>query len=257
MDTNVSTDANQDANFLLIMGHNFNTATAKFKIETADSDSYSGVSTPAMTEVVNATISGGYAVPAADGWSLVTFTQATDNKNVRIVFDDRGSNYGAHIQIAVVSLGEHFSFPHSPDMQLKKSLTYEGVEHMESAGGNTFSNASYLAPSQWATSPFHSSLLTIRKSGRLNVDMGFSYVADTSVFPEEMYDPSHLSSSNCVMTNIVQRTFGGHHPFLFQFDSATATSDDSFMWCRLNSDFEATQVAHRLWNFNMSLRESW
>ena len=97
----------------------------------------------------------------------------------------------------------------------------------------------------------------MRKSGRLNVDMDFSYVADTEIFPEELYDPSKQSASNSVMTNLVQRTFGGHHPFLFQFDSATATSDDSFMWCRLNSDFQATQVAPLIWNFSINLRETW
>ena len=257
MDTNVETDANQDANFLLIMGHNFNTATAKFKIETDDNDSYSSVSTPTMTEVVNATITGGYAVPAADGWSLVTFTQATDNKNVRIVFDDRGSNYGAHIQLSVISLGEHFTFPHSPDMQIEKSLTFEGVKLIESIGGNTYSNASYLASPQWNTSPFFTADNAVRKTGRLNVEMDFSYITDTDLFPEELYDPTKQSTSNSIMTNLVQRTFGGHDPFLFQFDSATATSDDSFMWCRLNSDFQATQVANQIWNMNLSLRETW
>jgi len=257
MDTNVETDANQDANFLLIMGHNLNTAGAKFKIETDDNDSYSSAQTPTMTEVVNSTISTGWAIPGSDGWSLVTFTQATDNKNVRIVFDDVSSDYNADIKIAVVSLGEHFTFPHSPDMNIKKSLTYEGVKLMESVGGNTYSNASYLASPQWNTSPFFTADNAVRKTGRLNVDMNFSYVADTNLFPEELYDPTKQSTSNSIMTNLVQRTFGGHYPFLFQFDSATATSDDSFMWWRLDSDFQATQVANQIWNVNLSLRETW
>jgi len=257
MDTNISTDANQDANFLAIMGHNLDTVNAKFKIETDDSDSYASVQTPTMTNVVNAAISGGYAVTASDGWSLVTFTQATDNKSVRIVFDDVSSNYNADIKIGAISLGEHFTFPHSPDMQIQKSLTFEGVKRLESTGGSTYSNASYLASPQWTTSPFGIADNTVRKSGRLNVDMDFSYVADTEIFPEELYDPSKQSASNSVMTNLVQRTFGGHHPFLFQFDSATATSDDSFMWCRLNSDFQATQVAPLIWNFSINLRETW
>ena len=257
MDTNIATDANQDANFLAIMGHNLDTVNAKFKIETADSDSYSSVSTPTMTNVVNAAISGGYAVPASDGWSLVTFTQATDNKSVRIVFDDVSANYNADIKIGAISLGEHFTFPHSPDMQIQKSLTFEGVKRLESTGGSSFSNASYLASPQWNTSPFFTADNAVRKTGRLNVEMDFSYITDTDLFPEELYDPTKQSTSNSIMTNLVQRTFGGHDPFLFQFDSATATSDDSFMWCRLNSDFQATQVANQIWNMNLSLRETW
>ena len=259
IDTNIATDTSQDANFLAILSHNLSTATAKFKIITDDDTNFGSVDTPTMTEVYNASISGGYATPGHAGWSLVTFNYAGTNNNryVKIEFDDTGSGYGADIQIGAILFGEYLDFPHSPNLDIRKSLIYDGINRQDSVGGSTYSNASFIASPDWVKPPFTTSSNPLRKTGRILYDLNFSYINDTDLFPEKLFNAGDLATSNNIMTNLYQRTLSGHHPFLFQPDKDTATKDDSFLWCRINSEFEATQVSNNVWNTKLSLRETW
>ena len=104
IDTNIDTDARLLAEpmFVAILGHNLKSADAKFKIETDDASDFGSAQTPAMTEVCNGTISSSYSVPASDGWTLITFTQATDNRYHRIVIDSTTSNYDEDIKIGCI-----------------------------------------------------------------------------------------------------------------------------------------------------------
>ena len=58
------------------------------------------------------------------------------------------------------------------------------------------------------------------------------------------------------MGNVLQRTFGTHHPFLIQWsDSAVGSVYDNFSWVRLADVPKFNQVANQVWNANVSLVE--
>ena len=259
INTNASTDANQDANFVAILGHNFKTSGAKFQIQTDDASNFASAQTPTMTEAVNLDITGAYAVPGENGWSLATFTQASDNQYIRIELKPSSSNYSADIKIGCILIGEYFDFPHSPDLSIKKQLIFDGIRKQQSVGGQTYGNASFIHGADWFLEPMRNSteasLNEIRKSGRVQLDMDFSYMADTDVYPQELYDKTHFIGTNNLLNNVLQRSHGGLHPFLFQYDKDASNGEDSFLWCRLNNTPTFTQVANRVWSTKIGILE--
>jgi len=261
-DTGLGTDVTQDANFVAILGHNLKSADVKFKLQTDDTANFSGTpKSPALTEVVNIggdVVGGNYATPASNGWSLFTFTQATDNAYIRLLIDPGTSNYDTHIQIGAILIGEYIDFAHSPDLSISKKFVYDGVTRQNSVGGQTYSTASWLKPSNWFTHAYGGVQLaanSLTKSGRTHLDMNFSYLTDTDVFPEVMYNYPSINAGNDIASNLIFRTHGGHFPFLFQFDKDTATVEDSFMYCRLANEPTFSQVAHQTWSCDISLIE--
>ena len=263
INTNISTDANQDANFVAILGHNFKTSDVKFQVQTDDASSFDSdgsFKTPTMTEVVNLDLGGtAYASPGENGWSLATFTQASDNQYIRIRLDPRAGNYDADIKIGCILIGEYFDFPHSPDLSIKKQLIFDGIQTQQSIGGQTYGNASFINGADWFLEPMRNSTETsanaLQKSGRVQLDMNFSYMADTDVYPQELYDKTHFIGTNNLLNNVLQRSSGGLHPFLFQYDKDTSNAEDSFLWCRLNNTPTFTQVANRVWSTKIDILE--
>ena len=261
MDTNISTDSSQDSNFVAILGHNFEDAGVKFRVQTDDDTNFGSAQTPTMTEVVNCDIASTYCVPGENGWSLFTFTQASDNMFIRIEIQSASGNYDADIKIGAILVGETATvFPSSPDMNITKQLLYDGVSLQNSVGGQTYSNASHVMKPNWGNyNPWEnktsSTLNTMATSGRMKVDMNWSYMADSDVFLENHYDRADLSTETNLVSNLIQRTHNSHIPFIFQFDKDTATADDSFMLCRLANEPTFNQVAHRTWNCDISLLE--
>jgi len=261
IDTGLTTDITQDANFIAILGHNLKSADVKFKLQTDDDTDFGTAQSPALTEVVNIggdVSSGDYATPAYNGWSLFTFTQASDNAFIRLIIDAETSNYDADIKIGALLLGEYIDLPHSPDLSIKKQIIYDGVKKQNSTGGQTYSNATWLKSPDWVTHAYGGIQIganPLTKSGRTHLDMNFSYLADTDVFPAIMYNYNYLTAGNDIVSNLVFRTHGGHFPFLFQFDKDTTTVEDAFMYCRLAKEPTFTQVANQTWNSDISLIE--
>tara|TARA_R100000750_G_scaffold36262_1_gene23392 strand:+ start:325 stop:1341 length:1017 start_codon:yes stop_codon:yes gene_type:complete len=265
IDTNYSTDANVDNNFIAILGHNMDEADAEFRIQTDDHSGFASAQSPAMVEVVNCgggcdAGSGNYCSPAYNGWSLATFSQATDNRYMRIYFDPADdSNYDANLGISAIIVGEYWDFPNSPDLNISKTFEFDGVKKLQSFGGQTYSNASYLRGGHWnVRPPYKNSTSTSAVGygyGRTNMDMSFSYLADTDVFPDLRYDTAQVFQSNNMLNNLIVKTGGGHFPFLLQYDNATASADDSFLWCRLDNEPEFSQIAYQTWDTSLSFRE--
>ena len=259
INTNITSDSAQDSNFIAILGHNFEEADVKFRIQTHDYSGFASPQTPTMTNVVNSTVSSGYAVPSANGWSLATFSATSDNQWIRIELAPGTGNYDADTKIGAILIGEYIDFPHAPDMNVSKKLLFDGVKKQQSIGGQTYANASFLSGADWYHEPYVNSgnvnSNPLRRTGRISLDMNFSYMNDTDVFPQEFNDNSYLIGSDNIIGNLVQRTGGGMYPFMFQFDNSANTDDDSYLWCRLNGEPTFSQVAHQTWNCDVSLIE--
>jgi len=208
----------------------------------------------------------GYIAPAYDGWSLFSFdTSDADNKYIRLVIDPDGSGsdtFTDDIKIGAIMIGEYWDFPHSPDLNLKKTLSYDGITRQTSMGGQTYSNATYMRPANWFVNPFmlQSNASDMGRSGRLNIDMKFSYLNDQDVFPYRLNffpDFSEDQYGDDFISNVVQRTLNGHHPMLFQIDKNVASPSevDDFLWCRMAKEPSLTQSAPNMWDVDLSLIE--
>jgi hypothetical protein len=184
------------------------------------------------------------------------------NRYVRLEIDSASANYDtATMQLSTIQIGEYLTLPNAPDMNINKSIIYDGVKKQNSIGGQTYANASHIRPPDWIQEPWETggsaTINTYGRSGRIKLDMNFSYLNDTDVFPDEFYDRQDIVTGNDITSNLIFRTNGGMFPFLFQFDKDTATAKDSFMWCRLLDDPTFSQVMHRLWSVDLSLIEEY
>jgi hypothetical protein len=265
INTQMTTDNYTDNNYMLILGHNLEDAGVKFKLQHDDASNFSSAVSPALTELVNIggdVSSGNYATPANNGWSLFTWTTGgSDNQYYRLILDSVAGNYDADIKISCIQMGESWAFPHAPDMNIQKSLAF-GNTIQESAGGMTYSNASWLAAPYWGgmveafENKNHTTPHAMRKAGKFSWDLNFSYMADSDAFYSELYQEQDIFTDSSFMGNLLQRTLGTHHPFLIQWDdSATGSVYDNFSWVRLSDVPKFNQVAHRTWNANVSLVE--
>ena len=278
--TGNATDALAESNFLAIMNHNFASADAVFVVQTDDSSTFSSPTTVSTTgshtKVVNATAndSAGEIDPAEDGWTLITWpTQESNNQYLRITISDEngtGQNFLKDPRIGSIMFGEYFDFP-SMDLSLSTDIEYDGTTLINSTGGSTFANSSYLAQPTWsATNPWTNTDASnqqtygfIRRNGRLRHSMNFSYLADTNIFTESMHhhdEGSGLSlfyDAETMHSNFYNRIFGQHLPFLFSIDKDSTSEGDYGMFRLANNSLKTTQVASRTWNVGLDLVESW
>ena len=271
IDTEFGNDALAASNYLAILGHNFNTADVVFKVEIDDDPAMGDptlVSTTGNhTKVINAAedAAADWIDTAFDGWTLITWSlQTSNNRYIRITFEDdsggSGSDFDSDIKIGSLMFGEYLDFPHSPDLSLKTTIDYDGTSLQTSAGGSTYANSAYLSPPDWAVSkPWQTSnypdYAFEKRSGRLYHDLKFSYITDTDLFPSNMY--ASLWSSNSIQSLFYNRVSGQHLPFLFCVDSESTSVGDYGMFRLANNKFQATQVAHQVWNMNLNLVETW
>jgi hypothetical protein len=275
INTQMTTDSYTDNNYMLILGHNLEQSGVKFKLQHSDSSTFAddSVVNPALTELVNigGNVSAGsgddfdeanYATPGNNGWSLFTWTSGgSDNQYYRLTLDSVAGNYDDDIKISCIIMGEYWSFPHAPDMAIQKILAF-GNTIQESVGGMTYSNASWLAAPPWGgmveafENKNHTTPHAMRKAGKFSWDLNFSYMTDSDVFYPELYQEQDIFTDSSFMGNVLQRTFGTHHPFLIQWsDSAVGSVYDNFSWVRLADVPKFNQVANQVWNANVSLVE--
>ena len=258
IDTNLDTDGRLLAEpmFVAILGHNLKSADAKFKIETDDDSAFGSVKTPTMTAICNGTISSGYSVPAQDGWTLITFSQSTDNRYHRIVIDSTTSNYDEDIKIGCILYGTTYEFPNAPDLNIKKSFKYDGVKVNESLGGQKYAHATYLTNGSWvSTSYWDGSTEPSMKSGRIKLDMSFSFLSDSDVFSSDVYRAESSQQDDAIVPKLLYLTNGGMFPFLLQLDKDNNDDDDGFLWCRLDNEPSFSQVAYNQYSTQLSFVE--
>ena len=259
IDTNIDTDNDLlgETMFVAFLGHNFHTSDVKFEIQTDDASDFGSDQNPTLTEVYNAAdVGSGFRHPGADGWSIVTYTQNTDNRYQRIHLATNSGNYDADIKIGCILWGVAYTFPSSPDMNIKRSFSYDGLKISESLGGQKYAHATHLTNSSWtATGAWDASTEKAFKTGRQQIDMSFSYLADTDAFPSNLYDMGVSRTDESILNRLIFMTNGGMFPLLLQLDSTENSGDDGWLYCRLNNKPTFDQVAFRHWSTNLSFIE--
>jgi len=286
---NLDMQSERPKSFIAVLNHNLFTARGKIRFfagnAIGDVDALDGTgndvdwSAVTTTEAVNADsiITGGsdnsvVVEPAADGSTVFTFTE-TSQRFWGIQFEGATHTNGASnatnevwnatydFRVANILIGEVYSMPHNPDMQVVRNIIMGGNDIVESYSGRRFSNmrwygrqadSSTLSRSPFATSQYAHGL----HSGRLRYDMDFSYLASTDVMPDE-YGTIDNDDDN-VISDIWENTLGSHIPFIFSIDkdADAATNESEHLFARFSQDsLKMTQVANQIWNLNMSIEE--
>lgn len=254
--------------FIAILNHNLATATGKIRIAASNTESHvtndnlTGATAINCTEVVNAGGADGSSnifTPAADGSTIVTCAES-DLRYWGIQFEGSNSNNFSSTDLTVgcVLVGEYFDAA-PVDVNLTRTIDFDGVNVQESIGGQRFSTM--LNHGRQTSSTSKSPFVTTTSQqqvfgGRMIYDMTMSHVAHDEVMPTQYntFDPTGDSFVNDVW-NI---TNGNHLPFIFSIDNTHTGSnaESSHIFARFGqSDLKMNQVASNRFNFKLRIEE--
>tara|TARA_R110000824_G_scaffold7445_3_gene33308 strand:+ start:1387 stop:2334 length:948 start_codon:yes stop_codon:yes gene_type:complete len=247
--------------FVAILGHNLNSSESSFRI---------GIGSYANhidhTEYINMDTSG---VASYDGFSIININTLPYGAN-SFWFDIVGTP-----AIGSIIVGTKYTMPHSPDLNLTMTREYGGIKTIETKGGASLSNAFYTKPPAWGDLgawEVGGGDPKLSKSGRRVWGLSFSYLADSSVFPDvsalrnfeiEGYSAGDDSTVNTLLfdnnfySQVIHKTNGGQLPFIFQPDKDNS-NPDQFAICKFDqSSFSFQQQSPSLYSCKMKIREVW
>ena len=262
-DTRVTSTANK-WDYVAILNHNLHSADGRIRLAykaTAFTGAGEGTTVSGLTSVVNGTVDTNVSDPPADGSTINTFNEVTasDGRYWAIEIEDDSSFSGTDLEIGSILMGESYTMPHSPDLSVKRSIHYDGVKVLKSAGGGEYANATHIGGDDFINSsfgqPFRNKSVTGRRraGSRMQYDMNFSYLNDSDIMPSDMAAPY----SDTVFHDVWGKTSGMYVPFIFTPDSTSTTMGD-YMFARFaKSSMDMTQVANNIWNVGMSVVETW
>ena len=168
-----------------------------------------------------------------------------------------------------ILLGTFYDFPHSPDLNLSLSYSYDGIKETTTKGGATLTNSFYTKPPAWGTLGAWElgGTAAHAKSGRRIWDLSFSYLADSSVFPDNAGLVNEDSNDTTTLTlleddsfqRVIHLTNGGQIPFIFQPDNTSGSEKpDSFAIAKFDmKSFKFSQVSMNTYNCKIRIKEIW
>ncbi len=167
-----------------------------------------------------------------------------------------------------ILLGTYFDFPHSPDLKLSLSYDYSGIKETTTKGGNSISNKFYSGPPNWGSLGAWElgGTAAHAKSGRRIWDLSWSYLSDSSVFPDNaglVNETTGDTALTLLEDDTIQRclhlTQGSHLPFIFQSNTtAGEVKPDSFAICKFDmKKFSFRQTAPNMYSVKLKIREVW
>jgi len=281
-------------NYWATLGHNFKNVNHIPHFHKDDDDDF--MCRPYHREIINAggaTGSSDWIKPDNDGFTITEMVEGNEfsplgnDKDIKNQFlwsnDTTGlSNSDIALpftgRIGAVSIGEFYDMPHSPDLNLKLTYEYDGVKTIQTKGGATLSNATYTKPADWGDggawqlgSDESGNPISNLRSGRRVWDLSFSYLSDTDLMPVVAattnlgagYTEGTPTSDDTLLegtdffSRVINRTMGGHLPFIFQADNSN-NSPDQFAIARFDmNSFSYDQVANNVYNVKLKIREVW
>ena len=176
--------------------------------------------------------------------------------------------------IGAIAFGKYIDMPNSPDLQVKKSVEYDGIKIQRSLGGADYVQINNSGQPDWANGqPWTLSDAQtfkrgrIGKNGRRSWDMKFSYISNDNLFYDHTetnvsgvgtYSDGVLTdfTSTSEIQQLYDLTLGGALSFIFTPDKDATNKE--YAVCRLDQDsLVATQVAHQTWDVSMRVVEVW
>lgn len=269
-------ESDSKRSFIAILNHNMASSGAKIRISASDTKShvesadFGSATAINVTEVINgngASGSSNIVAPVYDGHTLLTCTEH-DLRHVGIQFEGNENSGGTgtgnyfdastDLTVGCILIGEYYDAA-PVDVNLTRTIDFDGVNVQESIGGQRFSTM--LNHGRQASSTSKSPFVTTSSQqqvfgGRMIYDMTMSHVAHDEVMPTQYntFDPTGDSFVNDVW-NI---TNGNHLPFIFSIDNTHTGSnaESSHIFARFGqSDLKMNQVASNRFNFKLRIEE--
>ena len=285
----IDLQAGYTTDYIAILNHNIKSAVGKIRIfagdEATDITALDGGNadtgdinwgSTTVTEVLDAdTITAGsdnksvVIEPAADGSTIIRFTPQIE-RYWAIQLEGNTTNTGnatngtwgsTDVFVGCIMLGEYFEMPHAPDLSLKRSISFEGMNKVQqSVGGQRYSNMTTHGRQVSSTtiSPFSLFLLGPQDpyGGRITYDMNFSFLNANKIMPSAHY--YWLNTQDVVFEDIWHKTHGSHTPFIFSVDkdSEGGASESEHIFARWGQDsLDMNQVASDTFNISMRIEE--
>ncbi len=202
--------------------------------------------------------------PEYKGFSIASFN-GTDSDTLSITTDN---------DIGSIVIGNYWEAPHSVDMATTLGYSMDGVKNIQTKGGSTLSNASFLGvPDWWNGGAWQMNADNNLRNSRRSWSLSFSMLSEDNVFPklaasnnlESTYanagdaNPTEntLNDSTDFFTQVWNRTLGSHLEFILQVDKDDF-NPDSFAICRFaDNSLNVTQTSPLTYQISLKIVESW
>ena len=130
-------------------------------------------------------------IDEVDRFIFKTQWQDADESNVVI---EHGKSWNCNCLV----LGHYYDMPHSPDLDVKMDIEFDGYDTTETLGGSTLTNIRYEGAPKWGTknaweigesNPYY------KRRGRRIWSLKFSYLNDKDLFPSNYSSNTWLSNT--------------------------------------------------------------
>ena len=232
-----------------------------------------------------------------NGFSIRTknTTQWTGSNSIRAYFfvHADAANTGERF-MGTYFFGKTYSPPHSPNLSMTVSRSFDGIKSSKTKGGHTISNIDHLGNPDWAghnawelwDTNTEEKNLNLGRLGRRSWKLTFDLVSETDVFgaleqsnilpftPDSTFpeQPNNLNFTSMGYGNIwdnpllfddnfISRvwipTLGGTIPMLIQLDDTNKNPDNFAIVTIKQNSFNVTPKAPNLYSYSMTLEETW
>lgn len=220
-------------------------------------------------------------------------SEGADNYiQVRIASGENGSSTFGYL--GCLSYGIYYDFPHSPELSVSMGRMYDGIEPAQTTTGHDYINTNFKGSPRWLMHPWDLPDQVFQSysdgpgenliykdfypTGRRTWTMNFNYLDESDVMPyvdtashenafidaeiggliSDQASPGQYSLAGHpgFMNQVIQRTYGGNYPLIFQSNKDSMQSD-AFSIVKFDAIPEFTQVANGVYSCSLSLREVW
>ena len=279
--------ATYKVNYVAILNHNLTSSKGKIRIFAGDHSN--DIETFDATEadvgdinwqtagmsVLNGTTSLGASneslviEPSHDGTTIIRFNEQSLQYWAVQFEGANGASGGSatdetwdgstDFKLGGIMIGEFYNMPNSPDLNVKRTISYDNNKVTESLGGQKYGHMINLG--RTATSGSKSPFTTASNNyqvhgGRIQYDMSFSYLNSTDIMPDEYH--IRQSTDDNFISDVWNITDGNHRPFIFNVDSdSTGTGFESeHIFARFDQNkLDMSQVAPDVFNMKLKIEE--
>ena len=270
--------------FVAILNHNMVGADAKIRVSSDDHSTskseiiavdHAGASNK---QAISNVVGGVTSDPAdhligpdlTDSWgaghTIINFTGVQDRFwGIQFEGTTNGDDSGAgalfnpttNLKIGCILLGQYHDMPHSPDLNVKRTIAFDSVNIQESLGGQRYSTMSNYGRKNISSSnksPFHTYYNAFGAyGGRMSYDMKFSYLNSTDIMPDNYNE--FQPNDEGIIEDLWNKTNGNHIPFIFTQDK-TSNDYSDYLFARFaQNSLNMTQVAPDVFDVSMKIEE--
>jgi hypothetical protein len=193
--------------------------------------------------------------PVANGDTLFSFDSSADRYWL-IEIEDIASFSVTDLTIGAVVLGESFTLPLSPDINVAHGFKETGVNVKEGDGGKRFADPRWVKANNSTRGSgnyitFRGNTGATQIPGRETYSVNYSFIADTALLPSNIGAPS----GNSLAVNVFAKTGWQTIPFVFSIASGS-TSQGDYLFARLaGNSYSITQGANTVYNTSFTVEQ--